>query len=40
MERLFAVAHNFDDMEIVHTMKQIVPEYHPNNTVYSVLDKS
>jgi hypothetical protein len=36
---LFAVAAGFNPMDIVRKMKEMVPEYHPNNTVYSVLNK-
>lgn len=38
-ERLINISHNFDDMEIVRVMKEIVPEYRSNNSKYSVLDK-
>lgn len=36
---LISVAHTFRDLDIVRKMKEMVPEYHPNNTVYSVLDE-
>ena len=37
-EELFSIATTFDNMEIVRKMKEIVPEYKSNNSVYSVLD--
>lgn len=38
IEQLVAVANTFEDMEVVRAMKAMVPEYHPNNTVYSVIE--
>lgn len=38
-EQLVATAQTFQDMDIIRAMKAMVPEYHPNNTIYSVLDK-
>lgn len=38
IDELIETASTFRDMDIVRKMKQIVPEYHPNNTVYSVID--
>lgn len=39
IDQLIATAGRFQNMEIVKKMKEIVPEYHPNNTEYSVLNK-
>jgi FlaA1/EpsC-like NDP-sugar epimerase len=39
IDELIEISHSYDDMAIVKKMKEIVPEYHPNNSVYSVLDK-
>ena len=39
IDELIAIAHTFDQMAIVKKMKEIVPEYVSNNSVYSVLDK-
>lgn len=39
IEHLVATAYTYQDMDVVREMKSIVPEYHPNNTAYSVLDK-
>ena len=36
---LVAVSQEYDDMATVRKMKEIVPEYKSNNSVYSVLDK-
>ena len=36
---LFAVAQQYDDMETVRKMKEIVPEFKSNNSKYEVLDK-
>jgi len=38
IEELMAVAESYDDVKIVEKMKEIVPEYIPNNTRYSQLD--
>lgn len=39
IDELIAIAHTFDAMAIVKKMKEIVPEYISNNSVYSILDK-
>lgn len=39
VEDLIAAADTYDPMETVRHMKEIVPEYISNNSVYSVLDK-
>lgn len=39
IEELIQLAEGFDKMAIVAKMKQIVPEYKSNNSIYSVLDK-
>ncbi|WP_459964452.1 polysaccharide biosynthesis protein [Prevotella falsenii] len=39
IEELLQVSHTYDSMQIVKMMKNIVPEYVSNNSVYSVLDK-
>lgn len=38
VDELIAISENLDDMAIVKKMKQIVPEYKSNNSVYEVLD--
>jgi FlaA1/EpsC-like NDP-sugar epimerase len=38
--RLIEVSKNYDNMETVKLMKELVPEYKSNNSVYSVLDKA
>lgn len=38
IEELIAISKNFDDMATVKKMKEIVPEYKSNNSVYEVLD--
>ena len=38
IEELKAVAESYDDVKIVEKMKEIVPEYIPNNSRYSQLD--
>ena len=38
MDELIAISENLDDMAIVKKMKEIVPEYKSNNSVYEVLD--
>lgn len=37
--QLIALAHTFDDMATVGKMKEMVPEYVSNNSVWSVLDR-
>ncbi|MCR5679445.1 MAG: polysaccharide biosynthesis protein [Prevotella sp.] len=39
IDELIAISKNFDNMETVRKMKQIVPEYKSNNSVYEQLDK-
>ena len=39
IDELMAVAESYDDLKIVEKMKEIVPEYVPNNARYSQLDK-
>ena len=39
VERLIETARTYDSMATVKVMKEIVPEYISNNSVYSVLDK-
>lgn len=39
IEHLCETCRTFDNMEIVKVMKEIVPEYISNNSLYSVLDK-
>ena len=39
IEELIDISKSYDDMAIVKKMKDIVPEYKSNNSVYSVLDK-
>ncbi|MBM6992004.1 MAG: polysaccharide biosynthesis protein [Prevotella sp.] len=38
IDNLISVSETFQDMEIVKRMKEMVPEYHPKNTVYSVIE--
>ncbi|MGI6243676.1 MAG: polysaccharide biosynthesis protein [Prevotella sp.] len=38
INNLIQMSFGFNDMEIVKRMQDIVPEYHPNNTIYSVID--
>ena len=38
IDDLVETAKHFDNMETVRKMKQIVPEYKSNNSVYEVLD--
>ena len=38
IDELIAISKNYDDMETVRKMKQIVPEYKSNNSVYEELD--
>ena len=39
VEELIAISRQFDDMETVRKMKEIVPEYKSNNSKYDVLDR-
>ena len=39
IDKLVEIAKQFDNMETVKKMKQLVPEYKSNNSVYEVLDK-
>ena len=39
IDDLVAIAGRFDDMATVKKMKEIVPEYKSNNSVYEELDK-
>lgn len=39
INELIGLSHQYNDMEIVAKMKEIVPEYVSNNSKYSVLDK-
>ncbi len=39
IEELTEIAKQFDDMATVKKMKEIVPEYKSNNSIYEVLDK-
>ncbi|MGI6223215.1 MAG: polysaccharide biosynthesis protein [Prevotella sp.] len=39
IDELIRVAHTFDAMAVAKKMKEIVPEFISNNSVYSVLDK-
>ena len=39
IDELIEISRKYDDMETVRKMKQIVPEYKSNNSVYEVLDK-
>ena len=39
IEELVKIAHNYDNMATVKKMKEMVPEYKSNNSVYSELDK-
>lgn len=38
IEELMAISNTYNDMDIVKKMKEMVPEYKSNNSVYSVLD--
>ena len=40
IDELVDIAKRFDNMETVRKMKEIVPEYKSNNSVYEVLDKA
>ena len=39
VEELIAVSREYNDMETVKKMKEIVPEYKSNNSVYEKLDR-
>ena len=39
IDELIAISKRFDDMATVKKMKEIVPEYISNNSVYEQLDK-
>ena len=39
IDELVEIAKKFDNMDTVRKMKEIVPEYKSNNSVYEVLDK-
>ncbi len=39
IDELLEIAQTYDDMKIVEKMKQIVPEYISNNSIFSSLDK-
>ncbi len=39
IDELIAIARNYDDMATVAKMKEIVPEYKSNNSIYETLDK-
>jgi len=39
IDELLEIARSYDPMKIVAKMKEIVPEYVSNNSVYTVLDK-
>lgn len=39
IEELIRISHTYNNMEIVKKMKEIVPEYVSNNSIYSALDK-
>ena len=40
IDQLMEIAGTYDDMAIVAKMKEMVPEYVSNNSVYSALDKA
>jgi len=40
IDELIEISKHYDDMETVRKMKQIVPEYKSNNSIYEKLDKS
>lgn len=40
VQELIAACHTYDNMAIVAKMKELVPEYVSNNSVYSVLDQA
>jgi FlaA1/EpsC-like NDP-sugar epimerase len=39
IDELISISRNYDDMATVKKMKEIVPEYRSNNSVYERLDK-
>ena len=39
IDELVAISMNYDDMATVAKMKEIVPEYKSNNSIYEELDK-
>ena len=39
IDELIEIAKKFDNMATVRKMKEIVPEYKSDNSVYEVLDK-
>jgi FlaA1/EpsC-like NDP-sugar epimerase len=39
INELIAISKNYDDMATVRKMKDIVPEYKSNNSIYEKLDK-
>ena len=39
ISKLISISEKYDDMETVRLMKEIVPEYISNNSVYDILDK-
>ncbi|MBP5377397.1 MAG: polysaccharide biosynthesis protein, partial [Bacteroidaceae bacterium] len=39
IDDLIEISHKYDNMATVAKMKEIVPEYKSNNSVYEVLDK-
>jgi FlaA1/EpsC-like NDP-sugar epimerase len=39
IDELIAISKNYDDMATVKKMKEIVPEFKSNNSVYEVLDR-
>ena len=39
VDELVEISKHYDDMEMVRKMKEIVPEYKSNNSIYEVLDK-
>ena len=39
IDELVDIAKKFDNMDTVRKMKEIVPEYKSNNSVYEVLDQ-
>ena len=39
IEDLLEISRRYDNMDIVRKMKEMVPEYKSNNSVYSVLDE-
>lgn len=39
IDELIAISKNYDDMATVKKMKEIVPEYKSNNSIYDILDK-